>query len=294
MPKPLIPGQRIKTFPISMLNELDRKARQAQHSIKGNGTGNQSGSSSYLDISVSNDSGGDLTAEFPILALDGPKFTTAVQIKRRRVLYSGITPDEDTGVGFVVLQGPCKSGKPGLAVKQGYTCCQIDVTDESHEYARAKSGDTAKLESSESGVKIDWVESGTGVKNALIYLGGDAQEDEINSTFYQVINDDIPAAYETVEDIPGVPGDQIIRHCPAGEGQKFVRYSEGDFTPDPLDPDPLDDVYPNGTIAFYYDESPSIGTLIYNWTKSFIPEDSIVAVTNIARHRFIFSQDCVG
>lgn len=128
-----------------------------------------------LDVTIKNVSGADLTAPFPILRLTDPIFTPTDddKVHRKGVKFKADTPDAETSTNFVVLQGPCASNKFTAAVIQGATWCKVNVSSSSHTHATAEAGNTSSLVSGMTGVRILWKESGTGVKWAVVLIGGD-------------------------------------------------------------------------------------------------------------------------
>lgn len=74
---------------------------------------------------------------------------------------------------FAITCEPFVNGRIGRAVVLGHAVCDIDVSDEGHEFA-APGSSTAALASAESGpAKIIWRESGSGVNRAVVLLQGD-------------------------------------------------------------------------------------------------------------------------
>lgn len=127
-------------------------------------------------VLVRNDSGSDV-GRFYVLGLNGPIFTPTADLdgfKNHRAWVGG-SPDETAHADckFVITQVPIAAGKLGLACIGGATPVQVEVTNETHAFADVVTGTTANLASSASGgAQILWKESGTGLKWALVRLGG--------------------------------------------------------------------------------------------------------------------------
>lgn len=128
---------------------------------RSNGTG-ASASVQTVAAMVINTTGADIAADFPILDLDKPTFTTEdkADVIYRTPFFDGKTPDDDTQLdGFVIVQGPIRDDdSPRSAVLLGPSWCDVEFTNEDHTHARTKSGDDTQLKSASSGVLILWHE----------------------------------------------------------------------------------------------------------------------------------------
>jgi len=80
------------------------------------------------------------------------------------------TTDDHTG-NFVIAQEPIPAGQIGLAVLQGLTACQINITDEDHTHADVTNEDNTQLTSGSSGAARILHVNGTGTQWALVALG---------------------------------------------------------------------------------------------------------------------------
>ena len=89
-------------------------------------------------------------------------------------VLDGITPDIDDHVGkFAILQEPAVDEAIVPAVVSGVTVAKVDITDEDHGFAEIEDAEAGNLISGNSGLAtILWKESGTGVKWAVIRIGG--------------------------------------------------------------------------------------------------------------------------
>jgi len=114
-------------------------------------------------ILVRNDSGSDLP-RFSVLGIDGILFEPAVDLE----------PTQDNHKSkFVILAEPIRSTALGRAYITGMCCVQVNVSDESHNFADVAEGQSGYLQTDTAGSAIIlWKESGTGIKWALVKLGG--------------------------------------------------------------------------------------------------------------------------
>lgn len=126
-------------------------------------------------VLVRNDTGADLTAERPILALDDPLYNPSNRLNAayERPVFSGIVPQFGLSPEkkWVVLSGPCADGAISKAVATGVAWVKISVTDSAHTRCTTEDGETSRLISSDSGeAEILWKEEGPGVKWAVVRL----------------------------------------------------------------------------------------------------------------------------
>ena len=125
-----------------------------------------------VPVLIKNDSGAD-RSQYEILGISGVVFAATDDGFKQRIVLTGETPAADSHEGkFAVLAEPIGDGDIGPAIVYGTTICQVDISDTSHEYADIADGDATKLASAKSGpVQILWIESGTGVKWAVVRIG---------------------------------------------------------------------------------------------------------------------------
>lgn len=139
-------------------------------------------SNALPSIEVFNKTGSDITARWPILKLDAPALTidNGEHVVDDQILFNGTTPVVSTPIGEIaVLQGPVLNNDTRDAVFVGPTWCEIDVTDDTHQFARAGDADNTKFESGTTGAKILWKEGGTGTKKAVVMLGGGSADEGV-------------------------------------------------------------------------------------------------------------------
>ena len=125
-----------------------------------------------VPVLIKNSSGTD-RSQYDILGISGVVFAATDDGFKQRIALTGVTPAAGSHEGkFAVLSEPIGDGDIGPAVVDGATICQVNITDANHEYADIANGDVAKLVSAKSGpVQIIWIESGTGVKWAVVRIG---------------------------------------------------------------------------------------------------------------------------
>jgi hypothetical protein len=126
-------------------------------------------------VRVRNESGADL-ARGAVLGLGDPIFppaTTSVDIFAREVTFRGAVPAAGHTGKFAVLLDAAKTNRVIRAVVAGVCAVKITVTDAAHGYAEVAAGQTGYLASGSSGLaQILWKETGTGLKWAIVRLGG--------------------------------------------------------------------------------------------------------------------------
>jgi hypothetical protein len=127
-------------------------------------------------VLVENNSGSNRD-QFHILGIDdGIVFSPTDNLDEFKYNYAlvGETPNENYHTGrFCIIQQPIDQGALGEAIVCGLAVCQINILSESHTRADVSHGVAAYLESNAHGsAKILYKESGTGVKWAVIKIGG--------------------------------------------------------------------------------------------------------------------------
>ena len=162
-----IPAATFNTF-IDAARDFQQRQRNALQMAQR--SSNQEGI-----ILVKNNSGGDCP-RFGILGIDGVLHDPTANLDqfKNNAAIVGITPSEVNHKGkFVILTEPIKNGLIGRARISGISCVQVNVVSESHTHADVQEGQTGHLKSGTSGLAmILWKESGTGVKWALVRIGG--------------------------------------------------------------------------------------------------------------------------
>jgi len=130
-------------------------------------------------VLVRNNSGADRDRA-SVLGIGGPVFTPTGGDPTpllQKLALDCVTPDADVHRGrFAVLLEPIRDSGLGLATVAGLCHVQVDVTDETHQWADVKDADTVSLASGETGTaRILWRESGTGIVWAVVLLGASPQ-----------------------------------------------------------------------------------------------------------------------
>ena len=112
---------------------------------------------------------------FGVLGINGPVFSPTDNLEgfKNKVVLTGSAPSEGSNFGnFVITQEPIRSGQIGSAWIAGVCPVQIDMVSGSHKFADVADGDSTVLRSGFSGAaQIVWVESGTGIKWAIVQIG---------------------------------------------------------------------------------------------------------------------------
>lgn len=124
-------------------------------------------------VRIKNDSGEDLD-RFAVVKLTGPLIAPGDNLTefQRHIGFAGEIPSEDSGGRFAILAEPISDGRIGRGWVSGVCPVQVDVLDASHRYADTEADTHEHLVSTASGAaEILWVESGTGLKWALVRLG---------------------------------------------------------------------------------------------------------------------------
>lgn len=119
------------------------------------------------DIAVRNVSGRSLD-RFSVVEITGSAIAAGTQGFQAAPVLEVDTPGEDA-IAIAVLAAPIGDGRTAGAWLHGFVTLQIDVIEADHKYVDAKNGST-QFESGEEGYAIQWKESGTGVKWAVVNL----------------------------------------------------------------------------------------------------------------------------
>jgi hypothetical protein len=164
----VIPAGTFNTF-IDAARDFQQRQRSQQ----------QRPHSSFTDRStvlLRNDSGAG-RSRFSVLEVDGVVIGPGDNLEsfQNTPAVTGVTPTEDHAGRFAILLDPIEAGEIGRALLAGVCPCQVDVTDEEHQFAAPTDGDASKLTSAESGpAHILWADTGIGTKWCLVRLGGPA------------------------------------------------------------------------------------------------------------------------
>lgn len=131
-----------------------------------------------LVVWVKNMTGGSLPS-FSVVALGEPVISavTYPHDVNRGPVFPGTAPAAATDSFAVLLEPASASSSSGRqivqAVVMGVVACDLNVTDEDHEFAKPAVGITATLASADDGpARIIWKDTGTGTKRAVVLLVG--------------------------------------------------------------------------------------------------------------------------
>lgn len=179
---------------------------------------------------------GSAVARGSVLKVNGSLLTATANVDawRERPALTGTTPD-GSGTHCVTLEG-IPAGEVGAAAISGHAQVVVNVTDATHAYAGATSGDATKLTSGTSGeFTIVQKPSGTGDKYCTVRFGG--------------------VASATATDAPAVPGwwgylDRDTLVVPSGTATTIEWTSETLGRNDSVDPftPPWWDLDDDGTV----------------------------------------------
>ncbi|MCC7408881.1 MAG: hypothetical protein IT442_12470 [Phycisphaeraceae bacterium] len=174
--KKVRPGETL-TIPAAAYNAMLDAAmsnRQGQAMGAGPGPGSAMATPTSTTVLIKNNSG-VARNQFDVLGIDGALFdpATALESFKRQVVLKGVVPTADHTGKFVVLQEPARVGGIARACLLGATVARVNVTTESLTYADVLASDATKLQTVSSGkAAIVWKQTGTGVKWAIVALGG--------------------------------------------------------------------------------------------------------------------------
>ncbi len=128
-------------------------------------------------VTVRNTSGADQD-RFAVMGLSGiviPPADNELEFQSRPA-FDVVVPTEDHSDSFVILTEPVAAGRLARAMVAGVTPVKLDVQSEDDQYAVAKAGETAHLETGSGSARILWKESGTGLKwGVVLFPVGQAQ-----------------------------------------------------------------------------------------------------------------------
>ena len=117
-----------------------------------------------------------LFSQFDIVGLSSILYSSGNEFKNNYAFNAATYSDATHGEKWGILQAPLhfsgSAGRPLAPVKvAGTSVVRIDMRESTHKFAKPKNDEKDHLESHETGgVPILWVESGTGVKNAVVVL----------------------------------------------------------------------------------------------------------------------------
>lgn len=165
-----LPGQRIAGFPATSWDEVADFVERDQTQPPEELGDWQLPPGDYLHVVPNTDVGylGVLSLQ---AAFKDPNVAGNESYKKHPPVLSAIAPLAQDASPVVAVH-PITADKPGWVMVAGTTWCDVDITDEDHEYAKTIASDKTKLTSSatDSGPRILWKPSGTGVKTCAVVL----------------------------------------------------------------------------------------------------------------------------
>lgn len=166
-------GSKLRV-PAAAYNAFIDAARDYQARQRSSQQSAQAAARSSGVVLVKNASGED-RERFDVLGVDAPIFGPADNLEsfKNKLALKGITPTANHAGKFVILLEPLKADAIGLAIAGGVSIVKVEVQAEGDRMADAADGEAGNLVSGGSGVaQILWKEAGTGVKWAVVRLGG--------------------------------------------------------------------------------------------------------------------------
>src|SRR4051812_14882261 len=112
-----------------------------------------------LRVQVENQTGGDITADFPVVEIGNPIFTTAdrADVIHDPITLQATTPDASTAIeNIAIVQGPIPDGEFRPAVIQGVSYVKLYVTNSQHQCALPIPNVNTALQSGTTGIKVVW------------------------------------------------------------------------------------------------------------------------------------------
>ena len=177
-------GSEIRNYPAGTHNWL---VDRVQYLLSRQEEGQPPRGQSDRGLPRVHNSTGSSVVPFGIVKIDGPLNdpTDHSDEPYQGVRLDGAPPVD--GDAFAVLQRSAAAGDFVSAVASGPTWVQIDVKSESDTTCGIIDGDTAKLESGKGSTPIIWKQSGTGVKWAIVQLGGSSASTEGATHFRAIV-----------------------------------------------------------------------------------------------------------
>lgn len=204
------------------------------------------------------------------------------------------TADPSEGDTFVITQQHGATGQLVSATIQGITWAKVDIQDEADDTAGIDDGETAHLISgTDKPAKILWKESGTGVKWAVILIGGGAPAAPSSvATGFAMVAQDIPAmqsAFDYDDILTAPPTGSMTQ----GEGMGWLmkplgnHYLEADAD---TDWKKWECVSASGDDLTAYEEGPHIW--LHNATGGILRAKKIVQWVRRGDYRVVHAEDC--
>jgi len=160
----VIPANAYNTFIDAARDYQDRRMRQQARTVTPD--------TKPGVVLVRNTSGADQN-RFAVMEITSPVIgpTDNLLEFQNKIAFDAVAPTADGISRFVVLAEPIKNTKLGQAVLAGITPVQIDVTDESAEYAQPIEAETGYLRTASTGsARIVWKDVGTGLKWGVVQI----------------------------------------------------------------------------------------------------------------------------
>ncbi len=167
------PGERLPGLPSAPWNDM----LDVVSAFKGGGLGSLGALKSLAVpggiIPIRNDTG-EALSRFSVLGISGFMISPSNNLQqfKNRPCLTGDTPVATDLERFVIVQQPCRIGGICDGMLVGVTPVQIDVVDDTDDYADLITADSTKLRSQPYGnAWIAYKESGTGTKWGLVVMG---------------------------------------------------------------------------------------------------------------------------
>ena len=161
-----IPASTYNVFIDTAQDYLKRQNRQ---------TGGDSGAALQTKFVLVKNTTASAVNRFGVLGISNSELSVSENYFKQNIILTGVAPSatNHSSGRFVILHEPIAANGVGKAYINGHCQVQINVTDAGHTFCDVKDGDSAMLQSANSGpAVIIWKESGTGTKWAIIRFGG--------------------------------------------------------------------------------------------------------------------------
>ena len=180
------PGEPLK-IPADQYNSFIDAASKVESLDRFFAQGIRKGFNDHDTIKVRNGASANLP-RFSILGLNTSTIDPASYLLewKQQPAMNCVVPDAAVHLSrFVVIVEPLLENAMGRAVASGVVPCQVNITNEGHQYAIPETGQTAYLTSASNGsAQILWRQSGTGLKWAFVRLSnGPALLEEVSTYF---------------------------------------------------------------------------------------------------------------
>lgn len=208
--KPLTIGAVRKTIPGGTINALIAGLQDLDRRVGGAPKAPSSEAPGGAVTALATNQTGAALPEFGVVRLARQAFDFAASptgspIEGSAPMLLPIVPDvqapSDGESLLAITQEPIPASGVGRVVVMGLSYARVYITDASHTHATAISADVDKLVSGTSGpAQIVYKPSGTGVKFALVRLGGGGGGAPSSNGFVGMLTESLPAAEATTYD----------------------------------------------------------------------------------------------